>query len=183
MVCHNTDIYLYGCQKLYSKIAWYFPMVKVFISFKEKGDFGGKKNANLVEIWRDSYNHMDECVECFSNFIMSVEDVKRLRSGLFVFVYVKNEKGERFTYDNLNRIFKVIYGKCGCAWKLENSNTVWGLLPRWGKEIIKDKKGERYDMIRAIRGYAKGRDEDEIWEEVNTYRRERGKPPYPYVKD
>ena len=158
-------------------------MVKAFISFKERGDFGGKKNANLVEIWRDSYRHMDEGEECISNFIISVEDVKRLRSGLFVFVYVKNEKGDRFTYTDLNRIFQVIYGKCGLTWVLNKSNTVWGLLPRWGREKIRDKKGERYDMIRAIRGYAKRRDEEEIWEEVNTHRIKRGRSPYPYLRN
>ncbi len=154
-------------------------MAKAYVSYKDIADFGGVKNANLVEIWRESYLNADGSIESPWYFFISMEDIKGLRSGLYVFVYVRLEKGDRFTSSDLDEISNIIYGRGGIFWDTMKGN-VFGLIPRWGKEKITDRGGKTYDLKMAIKLYAQRKPPVEVWKIINQRRAKHGKPPYPF---
>ena len=154
-------------------------MAKPYVSYKDVADFGDTKNANLVDIWRRSYLNAEGSIESTGFFFISMEDIKGLRSGLYVFVYVRLEKGDRFTSSDLEEISNIIYGRGGIFWDTIKGN-VFGLIPRWGREKIIDRGGITYDLKRAIRLYAKGKPPEEVWKIINQRRAKHGKPPYPF---
>ena len=152
-------------------------MAQVFISFKDYANFAGKKNANLAEIWRDSYMHAVGEVDEIGFFFATLDEVKRLRSGLYVYIYVRPDRGETITEDDIMKIARIIFDRGGIAWSTMGGK-IFAIIPRWGKKKIVDKDGIKYDLKRAIKIYAKTGDIEKTIEIVNSYRIKKGKVPY-----
>ena len=152
-------------------------MVKVFITFKEKGHFKGRE-----VIFPKEFKKVSEKTEEFDSDwsifnYPSREDLSRMRSGYFVFVYVKVEKGEKMDIWGFECILKTIFGRFG-ATTPTHWNEYYALIPKWGEPKLYDKDGKKYDVKRAIKLYAKGMEWEDIWRIVNQKRREHGKSPY-----
>ena len=159
-------------------------MVRVFISYKERADFKHRKNANLTELfyemWEKYGSDMDYSTK---DLFVPIEKVRKLRAGLYVYVYVRVEESDKrqITKRELRCILKTIYGREGITWITMMENELYAMVPRWQDPIILDKNGSKYDLRNAIETYANGYSWQEVWDLINDRRRRKGKPPYKYV--
>ena len=154
----------------------------MFITFKDEGRF---KNRHVIfpkEFKRLEKYDLDgnwESDNTIYNY-PSLKEIKRLRSGLWIFVYVKPMERETMDLNALKCTLKTIFGRYGIVFKT-NWDEYYALIPRWGEPILYDKDGKKYDFKKAIELYAKHSSWESTWAFVNAKRAKHGKPPYPIL--